>query len=96
MKPQSPTPQSPVDFDDGKRFSYGSNKMDGSVNNYSGDDEELQSMTLWDIVKLNHAEWWHILLGCIASFVMGASMPLFAVLFGEIIGVIKYRQTVDT
>lgn len=50
-------------------------------------DENLQNLSLWDIVKLNNAEMPQIFLGCLASFVMGATMPIFAILFGEIIGV---------
>lgn len=40
-------------------------------------------------MKMNSSEWWQILIGCIASVVAGAAMPVFAVLFGEIIGVIS-------
>lgn len=36
---------------------------------------------------MNAPEWEYILVGCIASIVMGCSMPAFAVIFGDIIGV---------
>lgn len=84
-------PQSPLDFDDGKRLSNASDKIAAATAAHpevDDADEEVQNLSLWDIVKLNNAEWPQIFLGCLASFVMGATMPIFAILFGEIIGVI--------
>lgn len=89
-------PQSPLDFDDGKRLSNASDKIAAATAAHPEieEDEELQNLSLWDIVKLNNAEWPQIFLGCLSSFVMGATMPIFAILFGEIIGVItKICQT---
>lgn len=76
-----------MDFDDGKRLSNASDKIATSVTSYSNEDEGLQKMRLWDIVKLNSEEWVQILLGCVSSLIIGAVMPIFAVLFGEIVGV---------
>lgn len=89
-------PQSPLEFDDGKRLSNASDKIAAVTYVDSEGDEEINAnLSLWDIVKLNHAEWPQIFWGCLASFVMGATMPIFAVLFGEIIGVLirNYYQS---
>lgn len=51
------------------------------------DEDEMEEASIWQIMKMNKPEWWQILVGCATSVVMGAMMPLFAVLFGEIIGV---------
>lgn len=76
-------PQSPVDFDDAKRLSNAS--VQSALSKHDSDD--LKSLSLWDVVKLNYEELWHIFVGCVASLVMGATMPVFAIIFGEIIGV---------
>jgi ATP-binding cassette subfamily B (MDR/TAP) protein 1 len=39
------------------------------------------------IFKLNKPEWKEVLMGCIGSFIVGCSMPAFAVIFGDIYGV---------
>lgn len=84
-------PQSPIEFNDEKRLSNASVVINNDivVENDDKDDEKLQNLSLWDIVKLNNAEWPQIVLGCLSSFVLGATMPIFAILFGEIIGVSK-------
>lgn len=48
-------------------------------------------MSLWDVVKMNRDEWPEITVGCIASLIAGGAMPVFAVLFGEIIAV-RFRS----
>lgn len=40
-----------------------------------------------EVMKMNSPEWPHILIGCIGAIVMGCAMPVFAVLFGSILGV---------
>lgn len=35
------------------------------------------------ILKLNIDDWPYILIGCLASIVMGASLPIFAVIFSK-------------
>lgn len=49
-------------------------------------------MSLWDVVKMNSKEWPQITIGCIGSLIAGGAMPVFAVLFGEIIGVSNLYQ----
>jgi hypothetical protein len=36
---------------------------------------------------MNTPEWVYICVGCISSIAMGCSMPAFAVIFGDIMGV---------
>ena len=38
-------------------------------------------------------EWLWILIGVVASCGMGALMPIFAILFGDVLGVISYTDT---
>jgi len=44
-------------------------------------------VALSKIMVLNKPEWRQILIASVSSVIMGCAMPLFAVLFGEIIGV---------
>lgn len=41
------------------------------------------------ILKLNRPEWGYVLIGCIASVLVGSSFPMFAVLFAEVFDVLK-------
>lgn len=52
------------------------------------DDEELPKVDGLRILKTNSPEWFYILLGAVASVIMGASMPVYATLFGEV----EYRS----
>lgn len=51
------------------------------------DKEEVYPVSVFRLMKLNSPEWPYILFGCGAAMVVGASFPLFAVLFGEMYGV---------
>jgi len=39
------------------------------------------------LMRMNAAEWPFIVIGCIAALIQGASQPIYAVLFGAMIGV---------
>lgn len=39
-------------------------------------------------MQWNKIEWPYITIGSVCSVLMGAAMPLFAILFGEIVGVL--------
>ncbi len=47
-------------------------------------DEDLPKVSPLRIVKTNAPEWPYIVMGGLASIVMGASMPVYAILFGEV------------
>jgi hypothetical protein len=53
--------------------------------------EEQYDAPLSRIIALNKPEWLHVLVGCIAAAAVGFTLPLFAVLFGEVYGVSSYR-----
>ena len=46
--------------------------------------EDLPRVNTFRIFMTNAQEWHYILFGSLASVVMGASMPVYAVLFGEV------------
>lgn len=50
-------------------------------------DEEVYPVSVLRLLKLNSPEWPFILVGCISAIIAGASLPAFAILFGEFYGV---------
>lgn len=54
-------------------------------------DDEVYPVTIRKIVKLNTPEWPYLLMGCISALVVGASFPVFAILFGEVYGVCSLK-----
>ena len=50
-------------------------------------NDKEQSISLIEIMKSNSPEWLEVTVGCITSLIMGCAMPVFAVLFGDVIGV---------
>ena len=48
------------------------------------DDEDLPKVDQIRILKTNSPEWVYLLVGGIASAIVGASMPVYAILFGEV------------
>ncbi|KAF5272755.1 hypothetical protein FQA39_LY07782 [Lamprigera yunnana] len=50
--------------------------------------EEKSSSSLWAIMKYNSPEWWAITIGCICAIVTGAGMPIYAIVFGDVMGVL--------
>ncbi|XP_053662554.1 multidrug resistance protein homolog 49 [Anopheles marshallii] len=53
------------------------------------EQEEVYHVSLLRLLKLNSPEWHYILFGCAAAIVVGASFPAFAVLFGEMYGILS-------
>ena len=58
------------------------------------EDKELAEVDTLRIYKMNAKEWPYIILGGLSSLVMGASMPVYAILFGEMLGLLS--ETVET
>ncbi|KFB50603.1 AGAP005639-PA-like protein [Anopheles sinensis] len=52
-------------------------------------DEEVYPLSVMRLLKFNSPEWHYILFGCAAAIVVGASFPAFAVLFGEMYGILS-------
>jgi ATP-binding cassette, subfamily B (MDR/TAP), member 1 len=53
----------------------------------SEEDKKKASFTY--LMKMNGQEWPHITTGIIGSFIVGASFPVFAVIFGEVYGILS-------
>lgn len=50
-------------------------------------DDVVPTASMLDILRFNSPEWLIICIACIGSIVMGTAMPVFAILFGNILGV---------
>lgn len=57
------------------------------------EDEDAVDISILKILKLNAPEWPYILLGVLGAAVMGLSTPVYAILWGNIIGVLKPSYT---
>lgn len=51
--------------------------------------EDTGDVSLMRIVEMSTPEWRYILVGSITSIIMGCAFPLFAVLFGDILGALS-------
>lgn len=60
-----------------------------SAETYEEDIEDAYPVSVFRLLKLNSPEWPYILFGCGAAMVVGASFPTFAVLFGEMYGILS-------
>merc|ERR1712106_55546 len=56
------------------------------------EDEDLPKIQMTRILKRNRPEFFYILIGVLSSCGMGAVMPVFAVIFGDILGVLGYED----
>ena len=61
-----------------------------TVGTLKEEDENLPKIQMWRIMKRNSPEYVYIIIGVIMSCAMGAVMPLFGVIFGDILGVLSY------
>ena len=50
--------------------------------------EEKYKISFTQILRLNYPEWRYLIVGVIAAAILGASFPLWAILFGDFFGVI--------
>jgi ATP-binding cassette subfamily B (MDR/TAP) protein 1 len=56
--------------------------------------EEQYEVQLKRILGFNRPEWPHIIVSCLAATAVGCTLPVFAVLFGEVIGVSTVKKLV--
>lgn len=49
--------------------------------------DDISKVNMMRLMKLNSPEWPYITAGCLAAIITGGSLPIFAILFGEIYGV---------
>lgn len=61
-----------------------------TVGTLKDEDENLPKIQMWRIMKRNSPEYVYIFIGVIMSCAMGAVMPLFGIIFGDILGVLSY------
>ncbi|CAH1642178.1 unnamed protein product [Spodoptera littoralis] len=57
-----------------------------------GEEDTSPSVSSWDLLKLNAAEWPQLLGGALASLLVGATMPVFALLFAELYGMFSWSD----
>lgn len=55
-------------------------------------EEDKKKVSTVKLMKMNSKEWPQIVLGSLASCIMGATFPAFAVLFGEVYGVMSLND----
>ncbi|KAJ8927496.1 hypothetical protein NQ314_020045 [Rhamnusium bicolor] len=53
---------------------------------YEEDVKQNKKDSVIEVIKMNSPEWPQIVLGCTGSIIMGCAMPVFAILFGSILG----------
>nr|XP_040221248.2 multidrug resistance protein homolog 49 [Anopheles coluzzii]XP_040221249.2 multidrug resistance protein homolog 49 [Anopheles coluzzii] len=75
--------------DDGAEASDDESDSGKSDEKNEEEQEEVYHVSLMRLLKLNAPEWHYILFGCAAAIVVGASFPAFAVLFGEMYGILS-------
>ncbi|KAG8222229.1 hypothetical protein J437_LFUL001427 [Ladona fulva] len=66
----------------------GENNEESSTETEEKDKEE-PTISMFEIIKMNKPEWPYILAGAVTSGIMGCSMPVFAIIFGDILGVLS-------
>lgn len=55
-------------------------------------EEANTSGVLLKIIKTNTPEWLSMVVGCLASLVNGASLPMYGLIFGDILGVLSIQD----
>ncbi|CAH0548000.1 unnamed protein product [Brassicogethes aeneus] len=55
-------------------------------------EDETSEGSLWKILKMNSPEWFLIVIGCLASIVGGACLPVYSLVFGDIVGVLSFKD----
>lgn len=58
-------------------------------------EEDKKKVSIINLMKMNSKEWPYIVTGTIASCIVGASFPAFAVLFGEMYGILSLDDPVE-
>ncbi|CAH1967884.1 unnamed protein product [Acanthoscelides obtectus] len=53
-------------------------------------EEQMSKGVLGKVIKLNQREWYATFIGCLSSIITGASLPVYGVVFGGLLGVLAY------
>lgn len=56
------------------------------------EEEALPEVATWEIIKKNASEWPYIVGGILGSAIQGTTIPLYAILFGEILGTLSIAE----
>lgn len=56
----------------------------------TSENEIVHPIAISKVIKWNAPEWLYIVIGSICSLIMGAAMPLFAIIFGEVVEVLSH------
>lgn len=74
-------------------------EADSDVDNESTEEEiteeDKKKVSTMGLMKMNSKEWPYIVTGTLASCIVGASFPAFAVLFGEMYGILSLDDPVE-
>lgn len=62
-------------------------KIDIMAENEDEEGKASTPISVWQVMQWSKTEWHLISIGSVSSMVMGAAMPLFALIFGEVLGV---------
>ena len=54
--------------------------------------EESLNCNVLNVLRMNLKEWPYLLIGVIASIVMGAVGPIFALLFGDVLNLLSWQD----
>ncbi|KAL3285399.1 hypothetical protein HHI36_019503 [Cryptolaemus montrouzieri] len=57
--------------------------------------DRKERMLVLKILKMNSPECFYILTGCLSSILIGASLPVYSILFGDIIGTLSIENDVE-
>ncbi|GBP59392.1 Multidrug resistance protein 1 [Eumeta japonica] len=58
------------------------------------DEEEFSNPSFWHVLKLSKPEWKSVTTASLCSLISGFAMPIFSVVFGDLIGVGPYKGSV--
>jgi hypothetical protein len=57
--------------------------------------DKEKDISMWKILKLNKPEWEYITLGVIGSAILGMSIPIYAMVYGELMGLLDPSLPLD-
>ncbi len=58
-------------------------------------DEKEDDISIWMMFLMNKPEWVYIAIGGIGSIIVGISSPVYAIVFGEIMGLLDQSMQED-
>ncbi|CAK1592795.1 unnamed protein product [Parnassius mnemosyne] len=69
--------------------------VEGEEGSEAESGEQVPSVSNWELLELNRAEWPLLVGGGIASLVIGATMPVFAFLFSKLYGMFSLAEPAE-